>query len=120
MSFFAIKLKDFDVWLGKKNLSYFIRDDGYFNLTKSKVDSILYFGVAEKRKRIFSSTDQVRRSLRSCNKETIVTTIPPSASMLSLTVLVKGDSLGKFSNYFVLDLTNNKTYSLNDVINGLV
>jgi len=120
MSFFAIKLKDFDVWLGKKNLSYFIRDDGYFNLTKSKVNSILYCGVAKKRKRIFSSTDEVRRSLRSCNKETIVTTIPPSAFVPQLTVLAEGKFIGKFSNYVVIDLTNNKTYSLDDVINGLV
>ena len=123
--FFAIKLKDFDVWLGKKNLSYFITDDALFALRNEKVESVLYAGVVEKRKRVFSSTDEIRRSLNCCKKETVAKPIvyPPGVSnqvMLNAVVLTKGNSLGKFSNFVVVDLTNDKTYPLDDVIRGLV
>ena len=114
--FFAIKLKDFDVWLGKKNLSYFITDDAYFALRpeKKSMQLVLQMGVPEKRRRVFSSTDEIRRSLRCCNKETVVKTIPP------FEVLTKGDSLGKFSNYVVVDLVNDNEYSLDDVLSGII
>ncbi len=120
--FFAIKLKDFDVWLGKKNISYFITDDAYFTLKPEKetMKCVLRFGVSEKQRRVFSSTDEIRRSLKCCNKETVVKTLPPSSVMLNLEVLTKGNSLGKFSNFVVVDLTNDKTYSLDDVISGIV
>ena len=113
---FAIKLKDFDVWLGKQNLSYFITDDAYFTFRpeKESMQSVLRMGVPEKRRRVFSSTDGIRRSLRCCNKETVAKTIPP------FEVLTTGDSLGKFSNYVVVDLVNDNEYSLDDVLNGLV
>ena len=121
---FAIKLKDFDVWLGKKDLSYFITDDAYFTLRpeKESMQCVLRMGVPEKRRRVFSSTDEIRRSLRCCNKETVAKIIPPSSStvMLNFEVLTKGDSLGKFSNYVVVDLVNDNEYSLDDVLNGLV
>jgi hypothetical protein len=114
--FFAIKFKDFNVWLGKKHLSYFITDDEYFTFCpeKKSMQLVLNMGVPEKRRRVFSSTDEIRRSLRCCNKETVVKTIPP------FEVLTKGDSLGKFSNYVVVDLVNDNEYSLDDVLNGLV
>ena len=116
--FFAIKLKDFDVWLGKKNLSYFITDDAYFTL--KPMECVLMFGVSEKRRRVFSSTDEIRRSLRCCNKETVVKILPASPVLLNFEVLVQGNSLGKFSKFVVVDLTNDKTYPLDDVISGLV
>ena len=117
--FFAIKLKDFDVWLGKKNLSYFIADDTLLAHNKRKVESVLYAGVVEKRKRVFSSTDEIRRSLNRCNKETVVTPfVLPNG--LNCEILTQGNSLGKFSNFVVVDLTNDKTYPLDDVIRGLV
>lgn len=118
--FFAIKLKDFDVWLGKKNLSYFITDDAYFTLRpeKKSMECVLMMGVSEKQRRVFSSTDQIRRSLRCCNKETVAKTFPFSSVMLN--ILVEGNSLGKFSNFIVVDLINNNEYSLDDVLNGLV
>ncbi len=120
--FFAIKLKDFDVWLGKKNLSYFITDDAYFTLCpeKESMQCVLRMGVSEKQRRVFSSTDEIRRSLRCCNKETVVKTLPPSQVMLNFVVLAQGDCLGKFSNYVVVNLTNDNEYSLDDVLNGLV
>jgi hypothetical protein len=120
--FFAIKLKDFDLWLGKKNLSYFITDDARFTLKPEKetMECVLGMGVAEKRRRVFSSTDEIRRSLRCCNKETVVKTLPASPVLLNFKVLVQGNSLGKFSKFVVVDLTNDKTYPLDDVISGLV
>ena len=121
--FFSIKLKDFDVWLGKTSLSYFITDDAYFTFRpgKESMQGVLEMGVPEKRRRVFSSTDEIRRSLRCCNKETVAKTIPSSSTnMLTLEVLTKGDSLGKFSNYVVVDLVNDNEYSLDDVLNGLV
>ena len=121
--FFAIKLKDFDVWLGKKNLSYFITDDAYFTLRpeKESMQCVLRMGVSEKQRRVFSSTDEIRRSLRCCKKETVVKTIPFfSPVQLNFEVLSKGNSLGKFSNYVVVDLTNDNEYSLDDVLSGLV
>jgi len=122
--FFAIKLKDFDVWLGKKNLSYFITDDARFTLEPEKetMECVLRFGVSEKRRRVFSSTDEIRRSLRCCNKETVVKPIvlPPNSIMLNRQVLIQGNSFGKFSKFVVVELTNDKTYPLDDVISGLV
>jgi hypothetical protein len=124
---FAIKLKDFDVWLGKKNLSYFITDDAYFTLRPEKeiMKSVLRMGVSEKQKKVFSSTDAIRRSLRGCNKETVVKPIvfPPGFAnqvLLNTHILAKGNSFGKFSNFVVVNLINNKTYSLDDVIGGLI
>ena len=121
--FFAIKLKDFDVWLGKKNLSYFIADDAYFTLRpeKESMQCVLRMGVSEKQRRVFSSTDEIRRSLRCCNKETVVKTLPLlSPVMLNCEVLSQGNSLGKFSNFVAVDLTNDNEYSLDDVLSGLV
>jgi hypothetical protein len=121
--FFAIKLKDFDVWLGKKNLSYFITDDAYFTLRleKESMQFVLRMGVFEKQRRVFSSTDEIRRSLNRCNKETVVKTLLLlSPVMLNFEVLSQGNSLGKFSNYVVVDLTNDNEYSLDDVLSGLV
>ena len=122
--FFAIKLKDFDVWLGKKNVSYFITDDAYFMLRPEKetMQGVLRMGVPEKRRRVFSSTDEIRRSLRCCNKETVAKIISPpfSTVMLNLEVLTKGDSLGKFSKFVVVDLTNDNKYSLDDVLSGII
>jgi hypothetical protein len=119
--FFAIKLKDFDLWLGKKNLSYFITDDAYFTLKPEKktMECVLRIGVSEKRRRVFSSTDEIRRSLRCCNKETVVKPIVLSI-MLNCEILTRGNSLGKFSKFVVVDLTNDKTYPLDDVIRGLI
>jgi hypothetical protein len=117
--FFAIKLKNFDVWLGKKNLSYFIEDDSYFALTKQGVEVVLFAGVVEKRRRVFSSTDQIRRSLNRVNKETVVKPIVLLNSLNS-EILTKGNSLGKFSNFVVVNLTNDETYPLDDVISGIV
>jgi hypothetical protein len=116
---FSIKLKDFDVWLGKKNLSYFITDDAYFTLAKKGIETVLYAGVVEKRRRVFSTTDEIRRSLNRCNKETVIKPIVLLNS-LNCEVLTKGNSFGKFSNFVVVDLTNDKTYPLDDVISGLV
>ena len=118
--FFSIKLKDFDVWAGKKHISYFVRDNSYFILTKQNIQSVLVFGVTSKRKRVFSSTDEIRRSLRCCNKETVVKTLPLSPVMLNCEVLAQGNSFGKFSNFVAVDLTNDKIYPLDDVISGLV
>ena len=113
---FAIKLKDFNIWLGKKNLSYFITDDAYFALRpgKKSMQCVLSMGFPEKRRRVFSSTDEIRRSLRCCNKETVVKTIPP------FEVLTKGRSLGKFSNYVVVDLVNGNEYSLDNVLSSII
>jgi len=122
--FFAIKLKDFDLWLGKKNLSYFITDDACFTLKPEKetMECVLRMGVSEKRRRVFSSTDEIRRSLNRCNKETVVKPIvlSPNSIMLNCEILTQGNSLGKFSNYVVVDLTNDNEYSLDDVIRGLI
>jgi len=122
--FFAIKLKDFDLWLGKKNLSYFIADDAYFTICpeKESMECVLRMGVYEKQRRVFSSTDEIRRSLNRCNKETVVKPIvlPPNSIMLNCEVLTQGNSLGKFSKFVVVDLTNDKTYPLDDVIRGLI
>jgi hypothetical protein len=122
--FFAIKLKDFDVWLGKKNLSFFITDDAYFTLRpeKESMQCVLRMGVSEKQRRVFSSTDEIRRSLSRFNKETVAKPIvlPPNSVMLNREILTKGNSLGKFSNFVAVDFTNDKIYPLDDVISGLI
>ena len=121
--FFAIKLKDFDVWLGKKNLSYFITDDAYFTLRpeKESMQCVLRMVVSEKQRRVFSSNDEICRSLSRVDKETVVKTLLLlSPVMLNFEVLSQGNSLGKFSNYVVVDLTNDNEYSLDDVLSGLV
>jgi len=116
---FSIKLSDCDVWAGKRDISYFVMDDSYFTLKKKDINIVLNFGVTSKRKRVFSSTDQIRRSLRSCKKETVSNSVVLSPKF-KCEVLTQGNSLGKFSNYVVVDLTNDNEYSLDDVLNGLV
>lgn len=117
---FSIKLIDCDIWVGKKNISYFIKDDSYFTFTKqNNTEKVSCFGVPPKRKRTFSSTDQIRRSLRSLNKETVVKSIVLDNG-ITCDVLVEGNSLGKFSNYVIVDLVNGDEYSLDDVLSGLI
>lgn len=116
---FGIKLADHDVWVGKKDISYFVLDDSYFTLTKKDTQSVLVFGVPKKRMRVFSSTDEIRRSLSRFNKESVLTSFTLSYG-IEYEMVVKGDSLGKFSNYVVVDLVNDKEYSLDDVSSGII
>ena len=119
MTLFAIKLSDCDVWAGKRNISYFVMDNSYFVLSGENIESVSVFGVTSKRKRVFSSTDEIRRSLSRCKKETVIKSVVLSPG-LKCEVLTQGDCLGKFSNYVVVNLTNDNEYSLDDVLNGLV
>lgn len=116
---FSIKLVDCDVWVGKKNISYFVRDDSYFILTKNDVKIVFYFGVTPERKRVFLSTDEIRRSLSRCNKETVIESVV-LLNGINIEVLTNGNSLGKFSNYVVVDLVNDTEYSLDDVLNCII
>jgi hypothetical protein len=116
---FSIKLTECDVWVGKRNISYFITDDSAFTFMSKTQKDISIFGVPQKRRRLFSSTDEIRRSLRSINKESIsqIVNLPYG---IQYEILTRGNSLGKFSNFVVVDLTNDKTYPLDDVISGLI
>lgn len=116
---FSIKLADHDVWVGKKNISYFVSDDSHFTLRKEDIQSVFVFGVPKKRMRVFLSTDEIRRSLNRFNKESVLSSFTLVGG-ITCQMIVPGDSLGKFSNYVVVDLVNDKEYSLDDVLNGLV
>jgi hypothetical protein len=119
---FAIKLTECDLWVGNKHISYFVRDDSYFNFVKQniKYDTVSCFGVTPERKRVFLSTDNIRCSLKCYNKETVIkyVVLPPFG--INYEVMSIGSSLGKFSKYVVVDLTSGNEYPLDDVLNGLV
>jgi hypothetical protein len=120
MSFFSIRLKEHNTWLGKRNLSYFILDDDYF-VYRPKVDKTIgEFGVTEKYRRVFSSTDEIRRSLRTINRQTVSQTVQTQTHGFTLELLARGKSLGTFSRYVVVDLADNKAYPLDDVIQGVI
>lgn len=119
MTFFSIRLKDYNIWLGKRNLSYFITDDDYFIHRPGEEQRIREYGVSAKYKRVFLSTDDIRRSLRSVNKQTILQTVQSNNGFV-FELLARGKSLGTFSRYVVVDLTDNKAYSLDDVIQGVI
>jgi hypothetical protein len=113
--FFSIKLKEYNVWAGKRDISYFVRDDSFFAITNQSVSSILIYGADDKRRRVFSSMDEIRRSFRGIKKETVLKTVNLPFN-LTAEVVTQGKNLGKFSNYVVVDLTNGKTYRLDDVL----
>jgi hypothetical protein len=112
---FAIKLKDTNVWAGKKNITYFIRDDADLNIRGAQNVQVEPFGVPAKRRRIYDSTEQIRRSLATISKETV---IYPLNSPIGF--LVHGTNPAKFSLYEVHDLTNGTVHSLEDVFNKTI
>jgi hypothetical protein len=107
---FAIKLKGADIWAGKKNVTYFIRDDADFNIRGAQVSQVEPFGVPAKRRRIYNSAEEIRRALATVSKETVL--LPPNAC---ISFLASGTSPGSFSLYEVHDLANGTVHSLEDV-----
>ena len=120
--FLAIKTVEFDVWAGKRYITYFVQDDARFSLTGRTVKDILAFGVPSGKRRVFESTGQIRRSLKSVSRESILANVTFSNGWINYDMVTYGKSprLGKFSNYEVVDLVGGVVYSLSDVISGTV
>jgi len=118
--FLAIKTKDFDVWAGKRYITYFVQDDSRFSLTGKTVKDILAFGVPPDKRRVFESTEQIRRSLKSVSKESILANVTFANGRINYDMVTYGTSLGEFSNYEVVDLVGGAVYGLSDVISGAV
>ena len=106
---YAIKMKEEDIWLGMKDTTYFVRDDASIKLG-ARIDNIKVFGVPRARRRIFETTDQIRRSLAQASKETVTI----DHGFFSLMANNKKKT-GSFSLYEVHDLTNGTVHSLEDV-----
>ena len=118
--FYSIKLKNQNIWAAKKNISSFIHDDSYYKIRNIQPTdkAIVIFGTDEKKRRVYSSTDEIRRSLSKCKKESVVRQLMlPNG--IPYESIVYGTNVGTFSNYVVVNLVNNDEYSLDDVINGL-
>ena len=61
---FGIKMRETDVWAGKKRLTYFVSDDADFVCRGTLPHSRLCFGVDKKYRRIFGSTEEIQQSPR--------------------------------------------------------
>ena len=68
------------------------------------------FGVPAKRRRVYNSTEEIRRVLATVSKETVLH--PPNAF---ISFLASGANPGSFSLYEVHDLANGTVHSLEDV-----
>ncbi len=93
--FFAIKIVGQDIWAGKKDITWFISDNSTIN----------QFGVSIKQRRIFSSTDEIRRSLREVAKESIII----SGNTQSI-------NFRSFSNFEVVEVITGSIHPLHDVL----
>lgn len=111
---FAIKLTGHDVWAGKRDITWFVCDDQGFVLHRRYPDGVLPFGVPATRRRIFGSSDEIRRSLRRAAKETVVN----NYGIFGL--VGSGITPGKFSNYEVHDLVTGVVHPLDDVMSKKV
>jgi hypothetical protein len=106
---FGIKMRETDVWAGKKGLTYFVSDDADFVCRGTLPHSRLCFGVDKKYRRIFGSTEEIRRALSRVSRETVWV-----GGFVK--VLGSGQNLGSFSHYEVVDLVTGLTHPLDDVI----
>jgi hypothetical protein len=118
---FAIKVVGQDIWAGKKDITWFIADDLAINFrAKNLGKPALYlntqFGVPMKRRRIFSSTDEIRRSLQKVAKESVVVSGNTQSVFGTIELIADGPNLGSFSAYEVVEITTGSVYSLNDVL----
>ena len=104
--FFAIKIVGQDIWAGKKDITWFISDNSTIN----------QFGVSIKQRRIFSSTDEIRRSLQKVAKESVVVSGNTQSVFGTIELIADGPNLGSFSAYEVVEITTGSVYSLNDVL----
>jgi hypothetical protein len=118
---FAIKVVGQDIWAGKKDITWFVASDSAINFrTKNLGKPALYFntqfGVPMKRRRIFSSTDEIRRSLQRVTKESVVVSGNTQSVFGTIELIADGPNLGIFSNYEVVEITTGSVYSLDDVL----
>ncbi len=118
---FAIKVIGQDIWAGKKDITWFVADDSAINFrTKNLGRPALYlntqFGVPMKRRRIFSSTDEIRRSLQKVAKESVLVSRNTQSAIGTIQLIASGPNLGSFSNYEVVEITTGSAYLLDDVL----
>jgi hypothetical protein len=118
---FAIKVVGEDIWAGKKDITWFVADDSAINFrTKNLGRPALYlntqFGVPMKRRRIFSSTDEIRHSLQNVTKESVVVSVNTQSALGTIELIAGGTNLGIFSAYEVVEITTGSVYSLDDVL----
>jgi hypothetical protein len=116
---FAIKMTGCEktglsIWAGKRDITYFVSDDNDFVLRGTSPTSKHPFGVAQNSRRIFGSTDEIRRSLAQVSKETIW------VNNGFVKTLGSGKNLGKFSNYEVHNLVSGVIHPLDDVMNKVI
>lgn len=125
---FAIRQKGTDVWAGAKNITYFVTSDsslarehwlrmfGNADLAvKAALENAAYFGVPQKRRRVFETTDAVRRALA---------TITWSYKYEAIEVeLITGQHPGKdgrvqktFSRYELVNLVTGQVHELDAVL----
>lgn len=115
---YSIRVVGTDLWLGKKNLTYFFFDDSYLNLLSKSINDVEFkhWAVAYKGRRIFSTTDEIRRSMGSIMKETVIGTFTLDNGIKYETLIKNGPNRATYSNYEVVDLVNNRVYPLDDVL----
>lgn len=115
---YSIRVVGTDLWLGKKNLTYFFFDDSHLSLLNKTINDInfKYWSVSYKNRRIFATTAEIRRSMGSIMKETVKGTITLNNGLDYETLIKNGPNRATYSNYEVVDLVNNKVYPLDDVL----
>jgi hypothetical protein len=106
----SIKWVGMDIWAGKRDITYFIRDDAWINMGRCRVTDITCFGVPIKFRKIYGSTDEIRRSLRQASRETV------TVKFGIIEMIANGKDLGTFSNYEVVDLVTGAVHTLDDVL----
>jgi len=107
---FAIKLKGFDTWAPKRNVTYFVREDGDQIHTRARWSQVSDFGASLKRRQIWNTTEGMRRSLGSCKGKIVLV-------QHGILGMWENDpkQIGSFSHYEVHDLVNGTVHTLEDV-----
>lgn len=130
---FAIRMKNTDYWCPKSQYSYFIEDDEGHRLLSERhwndengVDighaawAGKHFGTKQKYRKVWETTESMRRSLRHLKGETCLNPVGSIGSATIEVIEPDNNKIGSFSHYEVVDIVTNTVYTLEDVFNKAI
>ena len=129
---FSLRIKGTSVWAPKSSITYFVESDAHFK--EQSTDGLgsfsgytcspgwiaERFGKREGLRKIWETTDGIRRSLASCKREYTRVKVGTIGNSDIYTMGNKGTTIGTFSYYEVVNLITGQVHSLDDVFNKVV
>ena len=129
---FSLRIKGTTKWAPKSHITYFVESDAYFKKqsTDGKGSFGGYtcspewiaesFGKKEGFRKVWETTDSIRRSLATCKREYTRVKVGTIGKTDVYTMGNKGTTIGTFSYYEVVNLITGQVHSLEDVFNKVV